>query len=103
MRKGFFWYQLTRVVPDKGPQNGCCLLLSFVACYAIVKVTGMAKFLLIVTQNTEQILMKLQCLQCFDAVVWVAGRAFGLYKLSGEVLAWLSAWSEVQMICIWSS
>jgi len=24
-------------------------------------------------------------------------------KLSGEVLAWLSAWSEVQMICIWSS
>jgi len=24
-------------------------------------------------------------------------------KLSGEVLAWLSAWSEVQMIYIWSS
>jgi len=24
-------------------------------------------------------------------------------KLSGEVLAWLSVWSEVQMICIWSS
>jgi len=23
--------------------------------------------------------------------------------LSGEVLAWLSVWSEVQMICIWSS
>jgi len=23
-------------------------------------------------------------------------------KLSGEVLAWLSVWSEVQMICIWS-
>jgi len=22
-------------------------------------------------------------------------------KLSGEVLEWLSVWSEVQMICIW--
>jgi len=24
-------------------------------------------------------------------------------KLSGEVLAWLSVWSEVQVICMWSS
>jgi len=24
-------------------------------------------------------------------------------KLSGEVLAWLSVWSKLQMICIWSS
>jgi len=24
-------------------------------------------------------------------------------KLSEEMLAWLSAWSEVQIICIWSS
>jgi len=24
-------------------------------------------------------------------------------QLNGEVLAWLSVWSEVQMICIWSS
>jgi len=24
-------------------------------------------------------------------------------KLSGDVLAWLSVWSKVQMICIWSS
>ena len=35
------------------------------------------------------------CLQCFDAVGWAAGRA-----LSVELLAWLSVWSEVQMICI---
>jgi len=25
------------------------------------------------------------------------------YILSGEVLAWLSVWSKVQIICIWSS
>jgi len=26
----FFWYQLTQVVTDKGPLNGCCcVLLSF--------------------------------------------------------------------------
>jgi len=24
-------------------------------------------------------------------------------KLSDEVLAWLSVWGEVQMMCIWSS
>jgi len=24
-------------------------------------------------------------------------------KMSDEVLVWLSAWSKVQMICIWSS
>jgi len=41
------------------------------------------------------------CLQCFDAVGWVAGRASGLQK-TGGVLAWLSVWSEVQT-CIWSS
>ena len=36
------------------------------------------------------------CLQCFDAVGWAAGRASGLKKLSGGVLAWLSLCSEVQ-------
>jgi len=35
-------------------------------------------------------------LQCFDAVGWAAGRASSRKKLSGEVLAWLSVWSEVQ-------
>ena len=45
-------------------------------------------------------------LQCFDALGWAAGRASGLEKnwvVTGEVLAWLSVWSEVQIICIWSS
>ena len=42
------------------------------------------------------------CLQCFDAVGWAAGRASVLWKLSGGVLAWLSVWSEVQT-CIWPS
>ena len=39
----------------------------------------------------------------FDAVGWVAGRISGLWKLTDGVLAWLSVWSEVQMICIWFS
>ena len=30
------------------------------------------------------------CLQCFDAVGWASGRASGLKKLSGGMLAWLS-------------
>ena len=40
------------------------------------------------------------CLHFFDTVGWAAGRACGLYKLSGGVLTWLSVWDEVQ-ICIW--
>jgi len=40
------------------------------------------------------------CLQCFDAAGWTAGRASGLLKVSGEMLAWLSVWDQMQ-ICIW--
>ena len=32
-----------------------------------------------------------------------SGRASGPKKMNDEVLAWLSVWNEVQMICIWSS
>ena len=39
------------------------------------------------------------CPRCFDTVGW----AVSVKNLSDEVLAWLSVWSEVQMICIWSS
>jgi len=40
------------------------------------------------------------------ALMLLAGREEGhpaCKKLSGEVLEWLSVWSEMQMICIWSS
>ena len=36
------------------------------------------------------------CLQCFDAVGWAAEGHRTCKKLSGGVLAWLSAWSEMQ-------
>ena len=41
-------------------------------------------------------------LQCCDTVGWASGRASGLQKLSDGVLVWLSIWSEVQIVCIWS-
>ena len=35
---------------------------------------------------------------------WLGGRkSIWPVKTEGEVLSWLSVWSEVQMICIWSS
>ena len=34
---------------------------------------------------------------------WLGGRKGIQPVKTGEVLAWLSVWSEVQMICIWSS
>jgi len=35
------------------------------------------------------------CFHCFDIVGWASGRPV---KLSGEVLVWLSVWSEVQIV-----
>ena len=38
------------------------------------------------------------CLKCFHAVGWAAGRASGLKKLTGGVLAWLSGcFSKIQI------
>ena len=37
-----------------------------------------------------------------SAVVWPPGGASGLKILSDGVLAWLSVWSEVQIVCMWS-
>ena len=42
-------------------------------------------------------------LQCFDTVGWASGRALACKKLSEEVLVWLSVYSKVQMISIWTS
>ena len=53
-----FWYQLTRVVLDKRPLTGCSSYL-FVFNF-------FCKW------------MASECLQCFDAVGWAAGRASGL-------------------------
>jgi len=41
----------------------------------------------------------------FSALTLLIGRQESIrpVKISDEVLAWLSVWSEVQMICIWSS
>jgi len=42
----------------------------------------------------------------FSALILLVGRQEehpASKKLSDEVLAWLSLWSEVQLICIWSS
>ena len=42
----------------------------------------------------------------FSALMLLVGWQEGhpaVKKLSGEVLAWLSVWNEVQIICIWSS
>jgi len=41
------------------------------------------------------------CLQWLNTVVWMPGRASGLWKLS-DILAWLSVSSKVHIACIWS-
>jgi len=51
------------------------------------------------------IIMPNQCLYAFSALTLLVGRHEGhpaCKKLSGEVLAWLYVWREVQT-CIWPS
>jgi len=46
------------------------------------------------------------CLFAFSALTLLIGWQEGYSackNLSGDVLAWLSVWTKVQMICIWSS
>jgi len=47
--------------------------------------------------------MKQYCLHCFDTVGVRQEEHLACTKLSDEVLAWLSVWSKVQIICIRSS
>jgi len=46
-----------------------------------------------------------QCFEAFSALTLLVGWQEGhpaCKKTSGEILVWLSVWSEVQMMCIWS-
>ena len=61
-----FWYRLTRVVPEKGPLNGC------------VCVCGLRSRTAVANVKLWFCLLCIYCLQCFDTVGWVAGRTSGL-------------------------
>jgi len=53
-----------------------------------------------------KVLLSTEHKYAFSALMLLVGQQEGhpsCKKLSGEVLAWLSVWSEVQVICIWSS
>jgi len=107
-----FWYWLTWVVPDKGPLNGClfvslththkslsCLLsLCVVIAYDIWK----WKMLFFITRNVLETFL----LFYSAPSVLLVGRQEehpACKKLSDGVLLWLSVWSEVQTVCIWST
>ena len=81
------WYRFTPKASRW--RKPCCIrncadLLSSTTCTCSTNCRTGLKF--------DYDLVWILCLQCFDAVGWVAGRASGV---SGEVLAWLSVWSEV--------
>jgi len=80
-----------------GSTASCCIHSLFRFLYSIF--TETISFL---AANSLASSAQSLCLQLFDAVGWAAGRASGLSKLSGGVLAWSSVWSEVQT-CIRSS
>jgi len=54
-------------------------------------------FMTCLTKVYGSLWVKGKCLQCFDTVGWAAGRASGLLKLSGGVLAWLSAGTRYRL------
>ena len=70
-----FWYHLTRAVPEKGPLNRCVYLF-------IYPFNAFSALTLLVGRQEEHPACK---------------------KLSDEMLVWLSVWSKVQIVCMWSS
>jgi len=47
--------------------------------------------------------LSVYCYQCFDTARWASQRGSATRKLSDEGLTWLSVWSEVHIVSIWSS
>ena len=80
-----------------------CLPFEYLYTQLIGVLYGGHLSLSVVQLLASHCVLKTVCLQCFDTVVWPWGRASGLYKLSDEVLMWLSVWCKVQIDCIWSS
>ena len=80
------WYRLTRVVPDKGPLNGC------VCVFVLALLVGLPDFFPL--QNQFFLFIVWQ----FIVMQYMHGRKGiqSVKKLSGGVLAWLSVWSKVQ-------
>jgi len=78
---------------DKIPE---LLLMASVPCIYVLRLVADAHFSRKFYAN---------CLQCFDTVGWACKgiRPVKHCLMTDEVLAWLSVWSEAQMICIWSS
>jgi len=73
-------------------------------CFCCVKFTLFSTIVREGHMRTDLFLCSLGC--AFSALTLLVGQQEGhLASTStmGEVLAWLSDWSEVQMICIWSS
>jgi len=84
-------------------QNKACVLLETPApkCY----IMGRQRLHALPNETYLQLFMY-HGLFSFSALTLLVGRQEGhpaCKNLSGEVLPWLSVWSEVQMICIWSS
>ena len=86
-----FWCRLTWVVPDRGPLNGCVCVLchlfrptslksSIVVCYNTIWLTYLQIVDAVFAHQTGRIMQYctdgLYCLQCFDTVGLVSGRAF---------------------------
>jgi len=70
----FFWYWLTRVVPDKWPLNGCCCCCTLHRrCITTLSYKNIRQL-----SAVSYILELKSCIQCFDAIGQLSGRAFML-------------------------
>ena len=87
MGECFLWYWPTQVVPDKGPLNSCvCVLSRSLDCRAAFVICC-----LLFSSFSSFLFLAFSALTLF--VGWQEGHP-ACKKLSGEVLAWLSVWSQ---------
>jgi len=93
-----FWYRPTRVVPDQRPLNGRRLR------YTVFTLNIQCFY----TVGAPQIRFHdfWRYIKSYVCICMLVGRQKehpACKKLGDEVLLWLSVWSEVQIVCIWSS
>ena len=103
-----FWFRRLTASMDHSaiPLQYICKIMLLLQKPIFQRVQG----ILLVSGPRCRILKKahLRCLQCYafstlTRLVWQQEEHPAHKKLSDKVLVWLSVWSNMQMICIWSS
>ena len=106
LRKFWFGGGGVQILPFPTDFHGRPYNILALVCTCVINITIVTKIKISEQSWESKLDISVARQMSFSALTLLVGWQEGhpaCKKLSGEVLAWLSVWSEVQMICIWSS